>query len=197
MEGVSAPAEVAQSEPVLGDTEPGTYTLVIPAVGYAAFQADLEAQYSALHCRAQGDIVGWEATADASMWEALDATSIDLALGEAGFASTCLPFAVAIPDGVTAYTGALNNKADHLVLNEVEGIIPAETAVVLEADAETYTFEIADDVDEIQGNDLKGTLIATTVDNALTLQTIDDALGFYTFAAAQEGGVPTVPAHKA
>lgn len=191
LEGVYAPATVEQSQPVLAAEEAGTYTLVIPAVGYAAFQADPAAQFSALHCRAEGDIVGWEAGAAASQWTLEDATSIDLAIGEAGLATTCLPFAVVVPEGVTAYTGTLNGNGDHLVLNKVESNIPAETPVVLEAAAGTYSFEIADDLEAIENNDLKGTLLATPVANALTLQTIDDALGFYTFNGN------AVPANKA
>ena len=94
MMGKFAPAEVKQSQTVIAANEAGTYTVVITKPGYAAFQADTEAQYSALHRRSEGDIVGWEPTADASMWAAEDATSINITIGETGYATTYLPFPV-------------------------------------------------------------------------------------------------------
>ena len=94
--GKYAPATVEQSTPVVASTEAGIYTVVITKPGYAAFQADTEAQYSALHRRAEGDIVGWEPTADASMWAAEDAKSINLTVGESGYATAYLPFPVEI-----------------------------------------------------------------------------------------------------
>lgn len=90
--GKYAPATVVQSQPVTASTEAATYTLVIPQVGYAAFQADPESAYSVLHCRAEGEIVGWVANADASMWEAIDATSIPFTIDESGYATAYMPF---------------------------------------------------------------------------------------------------------
>ena len=94
--GKFAPATVAQSTPVKASTEAGVYTVVITKPGFAAFQADTENNMSCLHRRAEGDIVGWSADADASMWAAEDATSINLTVGEAGYATAYLPFPVEI-----------------------------------------------------------------------------------------------------
>ena len=94
--GKFAPATVAQSTPVKASTEAGEYTVVITKPGYAAFQADTESDMSCLHRRAEGDIVGWSADADASMWAAEDAQSINLTVGEAGYATAYLPFPVEI-----------------------------------------------------------------------------------------------------
>ncbi|MBR4130137.1 MAG: discoidin domain-containing protein [Bacteroidaceae bacterium] len=108
--GKFAPATVAQSTPVKASDEAGTYTVVIKTPGYAAFQADTENNMSCLHRRAEGDIVGWSADADASMWAAEDATSINLTVGEAGYATAYLPFPVevgktlAIPAAKGAWT---------------------------------------------------------------------------------------------
>ena len=96
MMGKYAPATVAQSTPVVASTEPGNYTVVITTPGYAAFQANTEEQYSALHRRSEGDLVGWEPAADASMWTATKATSIELTVGESGYATAYLPFAVEV-----------------------------------------------------------------------------------------------------
>ena len=94
--GKYAPATVAQSAQVTATEEAGTYTVVIPSGGYAAFQANTEEQYSALHCASGGSIVGWEASAAASQWAVEDATSINLTVGEAGYATAYLPFPVEI-----------------------------------------------------------------------------------------------------
>lgn len=178
LEGVFAPATVEQSAAVTATADAGTYTVSVPTVGYAAFQADTEAQYSCLHCANGGGIVGWEAVAAASQWEVIDAASIDITITEAGYATLYVPFPVAIPDGVTAYVGKINGK--YLNLTEVEGTIPAGTAVILEGNADTYTFTIADDVAAVE-NDLKGTYVPANPEGALTLQVVDDELGFYTF----------------
>ena len=94
--GKFAPATVEQSAQVTATAEAGTYTVSVPAVGYAAFKADTEATYSALHCASGGSIVGWEAGADASQWAVADAQSITLSIGEAGYATAYLPFPVEI-----------------------------------------------------------------------------------------------------
>lgn len=87
-----APATVAKSAQVTATAEAGTYTVVVPAVGYAAFQADTENNMSVLHCAGGGSIVGWEAAAAASQWEVEDAESIQLAIGAEGYATAYLPF---------------------------------------------------------------------------------------------------------
>ena len=87
-----APQSVAQSTQVIADETAGTYTLVIPAVGYGAFQADPSNNMSVLHRAGGGDIVGWEAPSAASQWEAIDATSIPFTIDESGYATAYMPF---------------------------------------------------------------------------------------------------------
>ncbi len=184
LEGVFAPATVAQSAAVTATADAGTYTVSVPTVGYAAFQADTEAQYSCLHCASGGGIVGWEAVAAASQWEVLDAESIDIEIGTAGYATLYVPFAVAIPSGVEAYVGKINGN--YLDLTKVTGTIPAGTAVILEGEAKTHTFNITDDVDAVE-NDLKGTYVAKEAEGGeLTLQDVD-GLGFYAFSGTTLG----------
>ena len=137
--GKYAPATVAQSGQVTAAAEAGTYTAVVSSVGYAAFQANTEAQYSALHCASGGSVVGWEPTADASQWAVADATSIEFAVGEAGYATAYLPFGVEIgktisvpeakgtwtfEDGTTAGTGIAT-------LTATEGVTFADGAVTV------------------------------------------------------------------
>ncbi len=137
--GKYAPATVAQSGQVTAAAEAGTYTAVVSSVGYAAFQANTEAQYSALHCASGGSVVGWEPTADASQWAVADATSIEFAVGEAGYATAYLPFGVEIgktisvpeakgtwtfEDGTVAGTGSATLAAS-------EGVTFADGAVTV------------------------------------------------------------------
>ena len=92
--GKFAPATVAQSAQVTATAEAGNYTVVIPVAGCAVFQADPSSNMSCLHCAGGGSIVGWEAAAVASQWIVEDATSIELAIGTAGYATAYLPFPV-------------------------------------------------------------------------------------------------------
>ena len=152
--GKYAPVEVKQSTPVVASTEAGIYTVVITKPGYAAFQADTEAQYSALHRRAEGDIVGWEPTADASMWAVTDAKSINLTIGVAGYATAYLPFPVeigntlAVPASKGAWTfddgttGTLEATAGVTIADGVANV-PAGDNLAMATGVEelgTYTF---------------------------------------------------------
>jgi hypothetical protein len=145
--GKFAPATVAASADVTASSEAGNYTVVVTTPGYVAFQADTEQQYSCLHRANGGAIVGWEAAADASMWEVIDAEGIEIALeiGDAGYATTYLPFPVAIPEGVKAYTAEF--EQNWLKLNEVTTAIPELTAVILKGEPATYNFIIGEGVE--------------------------------------------------
>ena len=178
LEGVFAPATVAQNMAVTATAEAGTYTVSVQNVGTAAFMADPGSQYSALHCNSQGEIIGGAVTADASQWIVIDANIIDITIGSAGYATMYVPCAVTIPEGITAYVGKINGN--YLDLTKVNGTIPAGTAVILEGEEGTYKVSIADDVDPVE-NDLKGTYVAAKPEGALTLQVVDGDLGFYTF----------------
>lgn len=96
--GKFAPATVAQSKGVTATADAANYTVVITKPGYAVFQANTEENYSCLHCASGGAIVGWEAAADASMWEILEPGYIEYTVGEAGYATAYFPFAVTIPE---------------------------------------------------------------------------------------------------
>lgn len=96
--GKFAPATVAQSKGVTATADAANYTVVITKPGYAVFQANTEEKYSCLHCANGGAIVGWEAAADASMWEVLEPGYIEYTVGEAGYATAYFPFAVTIPE---------------------------------------------------------------------------------------------------
>ena len=62
-----------------------------------------------------------------------------LNIGSTGFATLSLPYAVSIPSGIKAYTGAVG--ATSIALTEItDGIIPANTGVIVGGEAGSYTF---------------------------------------------------------
>ena len=85
-------------------------------------------------------------------------TSYTLAVGETEWATLYLAFPVEIPVGVEAYIITGVKEENWLDLKKVEGAIPANTGIVVNATADNYTFELATEVTaDVEGNLLKGT----------------------------------------
>lgn len=142
-----------------------------------------------------------------SAWYIRPAETLDVTLTEVGdmaWASTVLPVNVdELPEGVTAYTGELDEDADVLRLTEVEGgkvpaglpvVLAAETAVVKQLPVSAAGAPVS--VDE--SGALKGTLRYVDVtddtrDSYLILGIYDDAVGFYLPAET----VTAIPGNKA
>ena len=176
----------------LADTaSPVQFTAGSVNIGYGYFTTGDEK--GAIHSKDNGYCVGWNYDAAASHWKVTNATSFDLTIGSTGYSTLWVPFAVTIPSGVTAYTGSINGKSLHL--NEVEGTtLPANTAVVLAGAANTYTFNITDDVTDIAGNALlgsKGDIAGGSTVYALA-KPEGEEVGFYPV-----GDGVTIPACKA
>lgn len=107
--------------------------------------------------------------------------TIQVAIGEAGYATTYLTVPVIAPEGVTVYTGKITGTGSYryLMLTELDGTIPAQTAVILKGNAGTYTFDVAEEVDPIEGNDLKGSFEAVDAAGKFILTKVDNRIGFY------------------
>ena len=198
IEGVYAPSTVTQSAQVTaGDTE-AFYTLKIPAIGYAAFQADPSVNMSVLHCAGGGSIVGWEAPANASQWEAIDAkgTEVEIEISAAGYATTCLPFAATIPSTLHAYAVS-SIDAGILNFEEITGTLPAGTPVILEGEANTYKFAVADEVAAYdKTNKLEGTYTQIAAPNgSYILQNHSGKVGFYKVDTSE--ATPNIPGNRA
>lgn len=110
--------------------------------------------------------------------------SVELPLtqvGEKYYATTYLPFAVTIPEGVNAYTATLNEN--NITLNAVTGVLPAETAVILEGNAATASFALTSETNTVVEGNMLGTLEAMAIEagtrNYLILGRKGNALGFY------------------
>ncbi len=109
--------------------------------------------------------------------------ALPVTISAAKYATFYAPVAVTVPEGVTAYTVAIN-EGGWADLNEIEGgVIPANTGVVLYSEtAGTYNFTITEDVEAIAGNALRGTAAATYFTTAGTyyaLGLVDGEVGFY------------------
>ena len=99
-----------------------------------------------------------------------------------GYATLYAPVALAIPEGVTAHTVTLNGE--WATLSEPLEVIPANTGVVLQAEANTYNFAITTDVEFNGENDLNGSIARTLVTKEenkayYILAVVDEVAGFY------------------
>ena len=109
------------------------------------------------------------------------------------YAAINLPFAVQIPEGVTAYYGKTDNGAS-ITLSAIESIIPANTPVIVAADASStegkaYAFAISYDNagTAISGNLLSGSLAPKTIEaNSYVLGNTNGAEGLYPTTTATE-----------
>ena len=118
-----------------------------------------------------------------------------LTVGNAGWATLCLNYDAEIPEGVTCYAvSAVDGES--ATLAEVEGVIPANTGVIVEAEAGSYTFEVATKEGSDVTNELRGTTVNTYITKeAYVLGVVDDKVGLY--KAEMAGGVWLNNANKA
>lgn len=103
--------------------------------------------------------------------EAVDA--IDVTISAARYATLYSPVRLKVPDGVTAYTGIVNDAGDALMLTTVDGgYLEAGTPVVLQGEAGTYTFPVV----HTDGTVVTTEAPYTTDDNANSYTTATGAL---------------------
>ena len=118
-----------------------------------------------MHCAPNGHIVSWnDGLGSASAWNIIPASTIDVTIGKAGYATLNLPVAVQLSEGLTAYT-ATSETADAITLDEVEGkVLPAGSPVLLGGGQGSYTLTIlASNSDAALTSKFAGTLLPTAV----------------------------------
>ena len=118
-----------------------------------------------MHCAPNGHIVSWnDGLGSASAWNIIPASTIDVTIGEAGYATLNLPVAVQLSEGLTAYT-ATSETADAITLDEVEGkVLPAGSPVLLGGGQGSHTLTIlASNSDAALTSKFAGTLLPTAV----------------------------------
>ena len=107
-------------------------------------------------------------------WYLTEIATLPVSISSVGYATFFCPVAVTIPNDVKAYYISTLSETE-ATLTEIEGTIPASTAVVLIGSEGSYDFTIASDVEAISGNKLAGTAAAIEyIDGAYTLQTNKD-----------------------
>lgn len=143
-----------------------------------------------MHAQASGSsVVAWNNTenAGASAWVISEVNIEDfahtVAVTEAGYATLVLGYNAAIPAGVTAY--AVTDTEGWANLAEVAGVIPANEAVLVKADAGNYDFKFTETEATVATNLLKGTVFDTNVaEEAYVLGYVgeegSEEVGFYT-----------------
>ena len=130
-----------------------------------------------LHAQAAGSqVVAWNNTdnAGASAWKISEVAGItehshEITVGEAGYATLCLGYNAAIPtleceegEECGVYTATVVDG--YAAMTKVEGVLPANTAVIVKAAAGTYEFKYATgEATTIENNELKGTTINANI----------------------------------
>ena len=116
---------------------------------------------------------------------------VEATVGEAGYATFCSSWALELPENVTAYIVSAVSESD-VTLTEVTAI-PANTPVILKAEANSYELPIIEDADAVEGNMLLAS-DGTVQGDGVSIFALGNKgeVGFYLVA----NGV-TVPAGKA
>lgn len=122
-----------------------------------------------IHAQADNSVVvAWNNTENtsASAWiiEELDINTVShsVTIDEFGWATLVLGYNATIPEGVTAYV-ASSVESNYVNLTEVSSVIPANTAVLLNAAEGTYSFNYSAENGSVGSNELFGYTITTEV----------------------------------
>ena len=112
-------------------------------------------------------------------WWLEEVTTLPVTITAAGYASFYAPVAVEVADGLKAYYVS-SVEGESAKLTEIEGTIPANTGVLLAGEEGSYNMSIANAVDAIEGNMLKGSVASEYVTTeSYVLSAKNDVVGFY------------------
>ena len=166
-----------ETQPAVHTTpeDAGLYTVISSASGQSALACQNKTGGNAgVHLA--GDnvrLVPWTTSAEASLWYIQPVDSFDVTIPAAGYATMCVPFAVQLPEGIKAYAALSRVEVDGaecIRIKEIEGAVPAELPVILNAEAGSYTLEIvsAEEATAVEeaSEELKGVLKAETLSNS-------------------------------
>lgn len=156
---------------------PGTYFIISNAIGVGQYMYENTNNVDRYDTKAH----------DRKRWNVSYATSLPVTITAAGYATLYSPVALEIPTGVKAY-GATEATDDVIKFDEITGIIPANTGVIIEGEPNTYNFNIT--TGGIGSSTLAGTVptIAKGETAAYTLQKKDNVLGFYKYTGTALNG---------
>ena len=148
---------------------------------------------------AEGRIASYKDVNQGVNWYLRPATSVSVTVPAGSqYATMNLPFAVELPDGVTAYVGGSVSNSE-ITLSPLDGtVVPAGCPVILTAEEGSYDLTIAyDNETSAPANSLSGTLVPQTVDADATAYIVANGsagVGFYKITDSEDR---TIPANKA
>ena len=105
-------------------------------------------------------------------WYVEEVTSLPVTISAAKYATFYAPVAVEVADGVTAYAVTINGNWATLTAIE-GGVIPANTGVVLQGEANTYNFAVTNTTVTVD-SDLTGSVAATYITDDAYVLTADN-----------------------
>ena len=102
-----------------------------------------------------------------------------LTIGEAKWATLILGYNAAIPADVTVYAVS-SIEGEYAMLTEVEDVIPANTAVLVNAETGDYAFKYAASAGSVVDNMLRGSVFNKNIsEESYVLANKESGLGFY------------------
>ena len=116
------------------------------------------------------------------VYEVAEVANFKANITAAGFATFFAPREVTIPEDVKAYyITAEGINGENVTLTEIENVIPANTAVILEGAEDEYTFNVSETgATAVSSNLLKGTIINTNIiGQAYVLGVVEGETGLY------------------
>ena len=116
------------------------------------------------------------------VYEVAEVASFKANISSAGYATFYAPAEVEIPENVKAYYIATEGiKGNNVTLTQIEDVIPANTAVILEGAEGKYTFNVSETgAAAVTGNLLKGTITSTNIiGQAYVLGVVEGETGLY------------------
>lgn len=137
----------------------------VPSLGQAQFNLGVGSDLLVDYGGNKGLGVWWGNGLDSDgAWYIIPATELDITVSDAGWATTCLPFDVVLPEELTAYaltdvSGVNGEETGSVSLISKAGI-KANQGALLKGDAGTYTLSIEETSSNWDANLLSGTTVA-------------------------------------
>lgn len=141
---------------------------VVGEGGYWAFRDDAVSGDNYLNCyynpgyNTGTGLTYWKDGLDdpGNCFRLLEVEEIPVVIGQTGFSTLCLPMAVSVPDGLTAYAATTEAAAGYVHLKELSGTIPAGTGFLVQGTAgQTYGLPIVASPEEADLADATGNIL--------------------------------------
>jgi hypothetical protein len=177
----------SQSPGVLSETEKAPITLTALGDGQVNFLVDGTQAHAQNSTDGYHNFVPWDGGKNTpSAWYVEEATAgvqpHTLTVGAAGYATLMLGYNTTIPaiDGKDCGVFVATVEGEYAVLNEINGVLPANTAVIVKAAKGEYAFAYTTETATVENNVLRGTLYDKTItEPAYVLGIIDGVVGLY------------------